>query len=339
MKHFNSLRALKEKQLFVGTLADLLHNGFTFMEAVAVMKRSQRFDEGKLRLFAESLAQGASVGQCFAGVGLLPQELAQIQLAEAHGNLAQTLKGLEGQLRLTIKQRQELRKVLSYPAILLLFMVGMVIAMRQILLPQLLATGMLQTDHIGIQIIQAGPFYLLLGFSGILGSLVILRRYYRQQGAVRQAALLRKLPFIGRFYQLYITTYFSLEWGKLFQEGLEMREIVTVMQATDKASLMGELAGELAAALAQGQELAEKIAGYPFFTSEFASIVFQGTAKGKLGEELLIYSQLTRVELQRRVETVMQWIQPVVFLVIGLLVVSVYGALFLPLYSNLEQLY
>lgn len=339
MSSMNSLKKLKEKQLFVRTLADLLQNGFTFTAAIGVMQRSRRFDEKQLAAFAQGLAQGKSIGTCFAQVGFLPQELAQIQLAEAHGNLVGTLKGIEKQLLLTIKQRQELRKVLSYPAILLLFLAVMLTAMRQVLLPQLLSTGMLQEDHLGIRIIQAGPFYLLAWIGVCLILSVALSQYYRQKGALSQAELLRRVPVTGRFYQLYITTYFSLEWGKLFQEGLEMREIVAVMQVTERRSLMGELADQLSQALSQGRDLSEEISKYRFFTPEFASIVFQGSAKGQLGEELLIYSQLTREELQRKIEGMMQWIQPLVFLVIGLLVVSVYGALFLPLYSNLEHMY
>ena len=43
-------------------------------------------------------------------------------------------------------------------------------------------------------------------------------------------------------------------------------------------------------------------------------IVFQGEMRGKLGEELFVYSQLLTDRLFQQIEKKIQWIQPVIFI-------------------------
>ena len=70
-------------------------------------------------------------------------------------------------------------------------------------------------------------------------------------------------------------------------------------------------------------------------TPEFSLIVFQGEMRGKLGEELFVYSQLLTDRLFQQIEKKIQWIQPVILLV-ALLIVGVYAAMFLPIYGNIQ---
>lgn len=65
-------------------------------------------------------------------------------------------------------------------------------------------------------------------------------------------------------------------------------------------------------------------------------IVFQGEMRGKLGEELFVYSQLLTDRLFQQIEKKIQWIQPVIFLLVALLIVGVYAAMFLPIYGNIQ---
>lgn len=329
---------LREKERFVGTFGDLLKNGFTFIEAVAVMERSRRFPPELLGVFRQELENGAPLPQAFASIRFTPQEAAQLQLAQEHGDLIGTLGNIKQQLALLSKQKRELQKVLSYPVVLLLFLGAVLFSLRQILLPQLLATGMVAAGHPGVRFIQYGPLVLVVVLITLLFLVLLLRWRFSTKSAIEKSRFLSRLPFVGEFYRLYTTMYFSLEWGKLFQVGLELREILDLMQLTEGKSLTAELAIQLQQILAQGQALAEGLQEYSFLTPEFPLIVFQGAAKGKLGEELLVYNRLLQQQFFAKIERGLQWVQPVIFLVIALLVVSVYGSLFLPLYSNFDQI-
>ena len=51
-----------------------------------------------------------------------------------------------------------------------------------------------------------------------------------------------------------------------------------------------------------------------------------------------MYSHLTRTAFFQRMEKILNWIQPIVFLLIAGLIVSLYAAMFLPLYDSMGEL-
>ena len=127
-----------------------------------------------------------------------------------------------------------------------------------------------------------------------------------------------------------------MEWGKLFQQGLDIQQIIECMEQTSKATLIQELARELRVTLTLGGELPEKLRHFSFLTPEFSLIVFQGEVRGKLGEELFLYSQLLMERLFQRIEKAIHWVQPLIFLLVALMIVGIYAAMFLPIYGNIQ---
>ena len=261
-----------------------------------------------------------------------------IQLAQHHGDLSGTLANIAEQIKLVTKQKQALMKTLAYPFLLVLFVLSLLFGLRQFLLPQLLASGMMPAGHWGVTFLQQGP--LILGgvvlFLLLLLGLCLLK--LQGQNVLARSRFWSRLPLVGGLYRLFITSYFALEWGKLFKEGLELQQIITSMQTTDSRSLMFAMAVELHQGLSQGKTLSEQLAQYPFLTPEFAQIVFQGESKGRLGAELVLYSRLSRERFFSRVEKLVHLIQPVVFLLVAFLIVSLYAAMFLPLYDSMGEL-
>ena len=71
--------------------------------------------------------------------------------------------------------------------------------------------------------------------------------------------LFESIAFLGDLYRCYQTSYFALEWGKLFQQGLEIRQIIMCMQQTSTATLVQELAVQLELCLASGGLLPDKL--------------------------------------------------------------------------------
>ncbi|MHC5268884.1 competence type IV pilus assembly protein ComGB [Enterococcus sp. LJL98] len=325
----------KERIAFLEMFVLLLENGFSLQESLQVMERSRSFSERLLTVLTHSFTQGQSLGEGFCQMGFRPSEVLQVQLAETHGNVTETLSNLLQHLKLLDKQRTELQKIMTYPMILLLFSFSTLLSMRYLLLPQLLASQMVNPDHWGIWFMTYSPF--LFGGSLLVFSLsgFCLRHLFRRKSPLEQAILLSRLPVVGSFYRLYQTSYFSLEWGKLFKEGLESKQVIQTLIALPENSLMITVSKKLNQGLAEGLSLTNQLADYPFLLPEFSLIVFQGELKGKLGEELLIYSQLVLKQFVTKVEQGIKWIQPLVFIGIALAIIAIYVAMFIPLYGNL----
>ncbi len=95
-------------------------------------------------------------------------QLLQIELAETHGDLAQTLLGIAEQMRLVQRQRENFLKSCIYPALLLVFLIVILLGMRFFLLPQLLTSGMIRAEDFSVQLIKAVP---MIGLGIILFAL------------------------------------------------------------------------------------------------------------------------------------------------------------------------
>ena len=79
--------------------------------------------------------------------------------------------------------------------------------------------------------------------------------------------------------------------GKLLAQGLEMKEVIDLMRHTTNYPLMKELAGAISEGLLVGETLHRQLAAYPFYKS----IGFNDSTrevKGKLGKELMVYSNV-----------------------------------------------
>lgn len=327
----------QQQQHFLHLLSDMLQNGFTIYESFIFMKKSASFPVKTIQHIIDVMEKGLSFDYSLDALGFNQQVIIQIHLAQAHGNLVDTLKKLNQHLKAMTKQQKKLYKVLTYPMLLLLFLMGIVFCMRQFLLPQLLLNESIQKDNSGVRFIQQSPYYLI-GFI-ISSSLIyiLIKGVLHKKSALEKASFFAKVPILKQFYMEYVSAFFALEWGKLFFQGLEARTIIQLMSHSSYQTLMKELATETEKELIEGKALHQQVANYTFFSAELAMIIQQGETKGNLGKELIIYSELCWNRLFQRIEKAIQWIQPVIFLVVALLIVSIYAAMLLPIYGNMEE--
>lgn len=318
------------------TFTVLLESGFSLQESLQVLLRSRQFSEPVIEQLIVHLAQGQSFAAAVAPLSLSATEKSQLHLAENHGDLTATLRRMVDYHKLVNKQKQLLYKVAAYPLLLLVFLLAALFGMHRFLLPQLLASGMIDEGHWGIRAITWAPAVLILFLLLSVLLFVTSRWVFARRTALQKAVFFSRLPLFGALYTSYHTSFFALEWGKLFQQGLDIQQIIECMEQTSKATLIQELARELRVTLTLGGELPEKLRHFSFLTPEFSLIVFQGEVRGKLGEELFLYSQLLMERLFQRIEKAIHWVQPLIFLLVALMIVGIYAAMFLPIYGNIQ---
>ena len=132
-----------------------------------------------------------------------------------------------------------------------------------------------------------------------------------------------------------MTAYYAREWGNMIGQGLELSQIFAIMQE-QPSQLFKEIGEDMAAALQGGQGYADKVASYPFFKKELSLMIEYGEVKSKLGSELEVYAEKTWEEFFLRINRAMNFIQPLVFIFVALVIVLLYAAMLLPIYQNME---
>lgn len=330
-------KALKYE--FITLLSALLKNGFTLQETLPFMKIVLPKAGVPINLIEEKLLEGKKLSVVFREVGFDEYEETILFLAEVHGDFIGSFELIGERIQSKLKRQQQLLKVLAYPLLLLCFLLGILLSLRHLILPQVTQSLTSQNNNIGYILIQKGPEFFGSLSGIILLGLLIFYLATRKLGKLERFRLLSKVPLIGYYVKYMMTAFFANEIGKLLSHGLEMKAILLVLDKFDKESVAKAFSGELMMAYKQGVSWSETIAKMPFLRKEFSQIILRGEAKGKVGSELILYSERLWHDLNKKNEKAIMWVQPVIFLGIALIILSVYGALLLPIYSEMEEVF
>lgn len=302
-------------------------------DIVTFLERSRLLKADTIQEMKASLLRGEGLAQMFSAIGFSDTVVTQIALADKHGDLLGSLTKLEIYMQRLTKVRRKLMEVATYPVLLLGFLVLIMVGLKNYLLPQMLeAEGQ---SNWAVQMVEIFPqlfFATLLGLV-ILGIVAFV--WIRGQPALSLYKGLSRLPFLGPCFKLYLTAYYAREWGNLLGQGIDLMDLVTLMQE-QKSKLFRELGADLEQALMLGQDLAERVGSYPFFNKELSLIIAYGEANARLGQELEVYAEEVWQIFFSRLHKATTFVQPLIFIVVAVVIVMIYAAMLLPMYQNME---
>ena len=132
---------------------------------------------------------------------------------------------IEEKLIRVLNIRKKLVQVATYPIVLLAFLIFIMLGLKNYLLPQLEENKGLATYAI-----QNLPTLFLGWLFSLFVFFYLCRYYWKKKTALEALRLMVKIPFVGRFVQLYLTAYFAREWGNLIAQAVDLRQICFIMQ-------------------------------------------------------------------------------------------------------------
>lgn len=324
---------ISQQLKLIQLLNNLFKSGFHLAEIVAFLERSSLVEKS----FTEQMRAGLQAGKNLAGImeelRFSKNVITQIALTELHGGLSETLELIEENLSQQFKVRRKLIAVLTYPLILLGFLIFIMLAMKNYLIPQIEAEG-----NATLSLVNHLPELFLLTLFILVIALAVVYFYFKGKPILQSYQALARLPIIGNYIRLYLTAYFAREWGNLIAQGLSMQEVLEMMKG-QKSPIFRALGGALQQEMRGGKSFAASLTGKKFLKKELGLIIEYGEVKGKLGRELIVYAGESWEQFFAKIHQSLQWIQPLVFSFVALMIVLLYAAMLLPIYSSFEQLY
>ena len=321
--------SLTKQIKLIQLMNNLFSSGFHIGETIDFLEHSGLVEIYFVSKMREGLLRGESLSGILDDLKVSKDVVTQLSLAETHGNIELTLGLIEKKLSRVLEIRKKLFQVSTYPLILLVFLTFIMLGLKNYLLPQLE-----NNSSKPVYIIQNLPYLFLFSVLGLVLFFASFRFYFKKRDALANAKFMIKIPFLGGFVKLYLTAYFSREWGNLIAQAVDLRQICLIMQE-QRSRIFREFGLELIQALDSGQKFEEVLRFHPIFTKELALIIEYGELKSKLGKELMIFSEESWIRFFEKIERAMQFIQPMVFLVVALLIVLIYAAMLLPIYNNI----
>lgn len=310
-------------------MGNLLNNGFHLGEVINFLALSKLVEKEFVFKMHQGLSSGNSLSEILDSLSFSKNVVTQLALVEVHGNLVGTMQLVELHLKKQLKVKKKLIEVATYPVVLLVFLIGIMWGLKNYLLPQLDKGNNFATlliNHLPLVFFSVGALIVLLTSLSII--------IFKHLSALTNFTFLVKVPLVSSFIRLYLTAYFSREWGNLIAQGVELRQIIELMKK-QKSRIFAEVGIKLDLGLKAGQNFEQAVSHFSIFLPELSLMIEYGAIKDKLGLELSVYADECWEQFFSKIDRLMQLIQPLIFIFVALMIVLLYAAMSLPIYSNM----
>lgn len=334
---------IQEQAWFLKRIGELLARGYPLADAIESITYHLKADrKEEIVEVAKLLKEGYSFYQILSKLHFNNTLIGYVYFAEQHGGLSEAIQDGSSMMLKRNQDMQRLSKLLYYPLLLILITGGLFLVVEQVLLPKFtsLFRSMKLEENFFTKVVSSFgtifPFFLLI--LTILSLLMILyyQLFFKKLSPLEQNIRKTKIPLIGNVFQLFFTHYFSTQLSYLLSGGLSVLEALKLFEKNDQQPFYRNVGIDIKDKLISGEKLEQILSSYPFFEKELAKIVKHGQENGKLDQELFFYSQYCLELLEEKTEKWLRTIQPVLFSLIGFLIISMYLAVLLPMFHLLD---
>ncbi|GAP02476.1 ComG operon protein 2 [Fructobacillus pseudoficulneus] len=332
--------AQADQVLFLTELAELTASGYSLAFGIDVLVSTHPNWANRLKQCQQRLASGQ--GLSAALLPLLNASLGiYLDLGQNHGRFEQTLSAIAVNLGRVLTYKRKIKQILTYPLLLLVFLLALVFGMETVLYPIFTtlagANGQSTAGKQNLALLYLHGLFACVVFVSL--ALVLLFVYLSRQSAIKRLRLLSRLPVIGSLTKRLLSYLLAENLGLLLAAGLTVPDVIKRFANLNQAGKEGGLAVALAQSaqqgLGQGESLTEWLGRQPFLQPTLAAYFNRGLPSQDLGAYLTFYAQGEYRQFERQMSSLLALVQPLFFGLIGLTIVLLYLAMLLPLYRNL----
>ncbi|SDK54817.1 type II secretion system protein F (GspF) [Lacicoccus qingdaonensis] len=330
---------------FLLKLSNLMENGFTMYNALRFLL--EQYDVLKPNTKAEALRlidNGEKLSDILKMLGFGKSIIIQVAFAEIHGEMINNLKESALYLDNRRKTFSKLIKSIQYPLLLVSIFIVMLIILNYTVIPQFQslynsigteAKGIVSVLTVMLELLPNAVIGLIALFTVLFIIIVLIIKLASVETQLR---ILLKLPLL-KFYVVHYHTYrFSREFGYFINNGLEVKEIIALFKNQSLSAYLNYIAIRIELKLNQGNSMSAAVKDIPILDEKLSVFISHGELNSEVGKELVIFSEYTLEKIIMRIENLTKRIQPVIFSILGVLIVCLYLVIMLPIFQMMSTL-
>ncbi len=263
-----------------------------------------------------------------------------VRSGEEIGKLDETFLYLADHLDRTYEVYSRARNALIYPAFVVFTFITVMVLMLTIVVPRISAVlteagqelPFLTRVVMGFSdfFIKYGVFMLIFLLVGIF----FLWRYGRtNEGEYALAKLKISLPYIGDLYRKLYLSRVADSMSTMLSSGIPMVRALEITAEIVDNRVFKDTLVEATQAIKSGRSVSDTLGNYPEFPGIMVQMIKVGEETGELGKILKTLAKFYRREVTNAVDTLVNLIEPVMVVGLGLGVGLLLSAILLPIYS------
>lgn len=332
-----------EQANFLKCIGELLERGYSMSEAV----QSSRFYMPDCRMedinaCYGSLKGGDSFFENLVKLNFDHQVISFVYFAEKHGGFAMAFQDASKMIHNKQETIKKLRKILSYPLFLLLFTFVLFFFVQSILIPKfnsIFLTMNINKNFFLLFVQSIGnviPFLFALVLLLAVSSFLYYYLYFRKLDIIIQMNLLARVPYIGKMVRRYFSYLLSLQLSYLLSSGFSIYECLQFFEENKEQRLYSQIGRIAISRLKKGVRLDQAFMSFDFLDKELLQIIQHGQENGKLDQEFYYFGNHCFMQIEENIQKTMKVLQPTLYSVVGILIVSIYLSVLMPMFQLLD---
>ena len=321
----------------------LIRAGLPILSAIELLARRQKLPNFREQLedVATRVKNGESISEAFEAQGGFPIVYTTTLLAgERSGNLEEVLQRYLDFQRVSLTFRKKLTASLIYPAVLVVMVLGLFIFLITFVVPRFAELY----EQLGTKLPALTIFLLALGQDaqsyGIYAAAVLalaiflfIRWTKTDAGATMVDRVRIALPLIGTVWLKYQVGLFARTLSTLLKGGLPLvPSLETAARSIDSKQISNAVFSSVET-VREGQGLSVSLEATKVFPEPAVEIIEVGESTGALPQMLNSVAEFFEEDVQTNLTAAMSLIEPAILIVMGVVVVTILIALYLPIFN------
>jgi type IV pilus assembly protein PilC len=330
--------------LFNQQLSALLRAGLPILQAIGILRK--RVQNEQLRLTLEDVEQkvraGQALSQAFAAQGeAFPRiYIASILAGERAGSLDEVLMRYVSYQKTITEARRKIKKSLAYPMVLVGASLVLVMVLSTYVIPQFMklyqGVGAQTLPAITIAVISTSEFIsknLIWLIPTIIGGLIFIFVWRRTPtGRLTIDRWILRMPVAGETIRQMTIAQFTRSLATLLAGGITLPESVEIASESITNRGLRQASSGVLVGIKEGRPFTDSLEASGWVSELAIDMIGVGERSGALREMLDEVANFYDAEIDVRLNTITTFIEPVILVFMGSLVMTILLAMYLPLF-------
>jgi type IV pilus assembly protein PilC len=321
----------------------LIRAGLPILGSLELLAKRQKIPHFRAQLedVTARVKTGESISQAFEAQGGFPLVYTTTLLAgERSGNLEEVLQRFLDFQRVSLTFSKKLKASLVYPAILIVMVIGLFIFLITFVVPRFAELySQLGTKLPGITVFLLGlgdnaQKYGLYVLAVVAAAVFFFIRWIKTEAGATLVDRVRiGLPVVGGIWLKYQVGLFARTLSTLLKGGLPLVPSLETAARSINSKQISNAVYQSVETVREGKGLSASFQATKVFPELAVEMVEVGESTGALPQMLNSVAEFFEEDVQTNLTTAMSLIEPAILVVMGVVVIIILIALYLPIFS------
>lgn len=321
----------------------LIRAGIPILPSLEMLAKGQKNASFRAQLddVVTRVKTGESLSDAFQAQGSYPLIYTTTLLAgERSGHLEDVLGRFLAFQRISLTFRKKLTASLYYPVLLVAMVIGLLFFLVSFVVPRFamlytqIGTSLPEATRILLEIGENFQHYIFWILAAIaLGTYGVVRYIRSPGGALSMDRLRIRLPILGPIWRKYQVALFSRTLSTLLVGGIPPVPSLETAARSISSSTIAKAVLSSVASVREGKSLAGSLEKTGVFPDLAVEMIGVGESTGALPQMLNSVSEFFEEDVQTALTAALALIEPAILIFMGVIVVFVLIALYLPIFS------